>query len=271
VTSPVALTNPLQANAAFLRTSLLPGLLRNVAHNLNHGLESVHLFEIGSCFSRDRRSPTRGRAWGSSRPAGGCPRTGACLAAPPTCFDARGAVELLGDLPGVSPLAFSSDEFRSWRRGARFRSGARGASWASSARSGRSLLERYGIDQAVFGGEIELAELERRQGTVRRYRPLPGYPPVRRDLAIVTGPGTTFEAIERTIRAHSAVPVAEVQAFDLYRGRGVPDGCASLGVQVVFQHPERTLLAREVQESIEAITGALRRELRIELRGVDPE
>src|SRR5262245_30735803 len=50
VPSPVALTNPLQAGTAFLRTSLLPGLLRNVAHNLDHGLEGVHLFEIGMAF-----------------------------------------------------------------------------------------------------------------------------------------------------------------------------------------------------------------------------
>jgi len=94
---------------------------------------------------------------------------------------------------------------------------------------------------------------------------------VRRDLAIVTGPGTTFQAIEGTIRKHSALPIAEVQAFDLYRGAGVPQGCASLAVQIVFQHPERTLLAQEVQESIEAITGALRRELRVKLRGAEPE
>jgi len=104
---------------------------------------------------------------------------------------------------------------------------------------------------------------------VRRYRPLPRYPQVYRDLAIVMGPATTFQAIERTIRAHSRLPIAEVQPFDLYRGPGVPASCASLGVQIVFQHPERTLLASEVQESIEAITGALRRELGVELRGTE--
>src|SRR6266850_3650498 len=270
VTSPVALTNPLQANAAFLRTSLLPGLLRNVAHNLNHGLESVHLFEIGLVFLPGSPLPDERPRLGFVQAGRGMPAHWSLPRRAADLFDARGAVELLGDLPGVSPLAFSSDRIPFLEEGRALSVRCEGRVLGVVGEIRRSLLERYGIDQAVFGGEIELAELERRQGTVRRYRPLPRYPPVRRDLAIVTGPGTTFEAIERTIRAHSPVPVAEVQAFDLYRGRGVPDGCASLGVQVVFQHPERTLLAREVQESIEAITGALRRELRIELRGVDP-
>ena len=95
-----------------------------------------------------------------------------------------------------------------------------------------SVLKRYGIERAVFAAEIELAELDRRHASVRRYRPLARYPPVRRDLAIVTGPATTFEGIERTIRAYSRLPIAEVQPFDLYRGPGLPDSCASLGVTI---------------------------------------
>ncbi len=57
--------------------------------------------------------------------------------------------------------------------------------------------------------------------------------------------------------------------FDLYRGPGVPAGSASLAIQIVFQHPERTLTAEEVQESVESITGTLGRELGARLRGVE--
>src|SRR5207245_3730841 len=131
--------------------------------------------------------------------------------------------------------------------------------------------ERFGIERPTFGGELDLAGIEAFRETTRRYRPLARYPSVRRDLAIVTVPGTTFEAIERTIRRHSALPVVEVLAFDLYTGPGVPPGCRSRAVQVVLQHPENTLLAQEVQESLDAITGALRRELNVELRGAVPE
>ena len=85
----------------------------------------------------------------------------------------------------------------------------------------------------------------------------------------LTAPGTTFAAIEAAVRQACRLPIAEVQVFDLYRGPGVPAGCASLAVQIVFQHPERTLTAQEVQESIESITSTLGRELGAKLRGVE--
>ena len=271
VTAPVALTNPLQANAAFLRTSLLPGLLRNLAHNLNHGLASVHLFEIGTVFLPGSPLPEETPRLAFVQAGRGVPMHWSLPRRDADLFDAKGVVELLGDLLGVSPLAFTSDRIAFLEEARALSVTSEGQVLGVVGEIRRSLLERFGIDRAVFGGEIELLELDRRQGTVRRYRPLPRYPPVRRDLAIVTGPGTTFQAIEGTIRKHSTLPIAEVQAFDLYRGPGVPQGCASLAVQIVFQHPERTLLAQEVQESIEAITGALRRELRVKLRGAEPE
>ena len=271
VTSPVALTNPLQTNAAFLRTSLLPGLLRNLAHNLNHGLLSVRLFETGTAFLPGSPLPEERPRLAFVVAGRGLPSHWSLKHREADLFDAKGAVDLLGDLLGVSPLAFSSDRIPFLEDDRALRVEGEGRVFGVVGEFRRSLLERCCIDRAVFGGEIELFELERRQGTVRRYRPLPRYPSVRRDLAMVTGPGTTFETIERTIRRSSALPVAEVQAFDLYRGPGVPAGCASLAVQIVFQHPERTLLAQEVQESIEAITGALERDLRVRLRGAVPE
>src|SRR2546428_529098 len=271
VTAPVALTNPLQANAAFLRTSLLPGLLRNLAHNLNHGLASVHLFEIGTTFLPGSPLPEETSRLAFVQTGRGVPMHWSLPRRDADLFDAKGVVELLGDLLGVSPLTFSSDRIAFLEEARALSVTTEGRVLGVVGEIRRSLLERFGIDRAVFGGEIELLELDRRQGTVRRYRPLPRYPPVRRDLAIVTGPGTTFQAIDGTMRKHRALPIAEVQALELYRGPGVPQGGACLAVQIVFQHPERTLLAQEVQDSIEVITGALRRELRVKLRGAEPE
>src|SRR2546428_367648 len=271
VTAPVALTNPLQANAAFLRTSLLPGLLRNLAHNLNHGLASVLLFEIGTTFLPGSPLPEETSRLSFVQAGRGVPMHWSLPRRDADLFDAQGGAELLGDLLGVSPLAFTSDRIAFLEEARALSVTSEGQVLGVVGEIRRSLLGRFGIDRAVFGGELELAELDRRQGTVRRYRPLPRYPPVRRDLAIVTGPGTTFQAIDGTMRKHRALPIAEVQALELYRGPGVPQGGACLAVQIVFQHPERTLLAQEVQDSIEAITGALRRELRVKLRGAEPE
>jgi phenylalanyl-tRNA synthetase beta chain len=268
---PVGLTNPLQANAAFLRTSLFPGLLRNLAHNLNHGLAGVRLFEIGTAFLPGSPLPEEKPRLAFVLAGRGVPSHWSLPRRDADLFDAKGAVEVLADFVGVSSLTFSSDRIPYLEEGRAVAIASEGHVLGVVGEVRRSHRERFGIDQPVFGGELDMSGIEAVRKSVRRYRPLPRYPAVRRDLAIVTGPGTTFEAIERTIRRHSTLPVVEVQAFDLYTGPGVPPGCRSVAVQIVFLHPERTLLAQEVQDSVDAITGALRRELNVELRRAVPE
>jgi len=90
---------------------------------------------------------------------------------------------------------------------------------------------------------------------------------VRRDLALVVGSGVTFEAIEQVVRRTGSVPITDVQVFDRYRGRGIPQGCVGVGIQIVFQHPDRTLSAEEVQEAQDAIVAELGRTLEARLRG----
>ena len=269
--APLALTNPLQANAAFLRTSLLPGLLRNLAHNLNHGLAAVRLFEIGTAFLPGSPLPREKPTLAFVLAGRGVPTHWSLPGRDTDVFDAKGAVELLAKLVGVPTVTFSSDRipFLEEGRALTVSSGDRVLGVVGEIK--RSQRERFGIDRPAFGGELDLSGIEAVREPTRRYHPLARYPAVRRDLAIVTGPATTFEAIERTIRRHSLLPVVEVLAFDLYTGPGVPPGCRSLAVQIVLQHPEKTLLAQEVQESVDAITGALRRELNVELRGAVPE
>jgi len=266
---PLALTNPLQSNASFLRASLLPGLLRNTAHNLNHGLAAIRLFETGTVFLPASPLPRERRRLGFVLAGRGVPIHWSLPRRDVDLYDARGAVELVTDQAGVVPLAFSSDRipFLEAGRALRVTGAGRPLGWVGEIR--RPILARHGIEAAVFGGEIDLDDLAAGDGSVRTYRPLPKYPAARRDLAIVTAPGTTFAAIDKAVRAASRLPIAEVQVFDLYRGPGVPAGCASLAIQIVFQHPERTLTAEEVQESVESITATLGRELGAKLRGME--
>jgi phenylalanyl-tRNA synthetase beta chain len=98
-------------------------------------------------------------------------------------------------------------------------------------------------------------------------RALPRFPAVRRDLALVVAESVTFDAIAAVIREASTLPIADLQVFDRFRGRGLPQGSASLGIQVQFQHPDRTLSTDEVQWAQEAIVASLARSLGARLRG----
>jgi phenylalanyl-tRNA synthetase beta chain len=263
---PTALDNPLQAHASHLRTSLLPGLLRNTTHNLNHGLPGCHLFEIGAVFRRgDGRTHEdlrvalvlAGRAPGSHWSAA---RREVDL------YDARGAVELLGDLLGI-PLDFASDTIRWLAPGTALGVRAGGRPAGGLGMLADEVRRRYGIEAPVFAAEIEAGTVLAAAGGERRFAPLPRHPAVRRDLALVVPLGTPYRAIERRIRDAGDLPIVEVAPFDRYRGAGVPDGCVGLAVQVVFQHPERTLTAEEVQRAQDAIVAALARDLGVRLRG----
>ncbi len=266
---PLAVENPLQTQAAFLRPGLLPGLLRNVAHNLNHGLECCHLYEIGTAFRPGRGLPDERTLVAFVLAGRGVPAHWSLPARDVDLYDAKGAVELLAELLGLSPLTFSSDRMPFL---------AEGRALLALARDGRPLgivgelarhaLERYGIERPVYGGELDLTALTTARRAERRYRALPRHPAVRRDLALVVGDGVAFEAIERVIRESATLPVVAVRAFDRYRGAGIPDGQVSVAVQVVFQHPERTLAAEEVQSAQEAIVEALARAVGARLRGM---
>ncbi|PYS94844.1 MAG: hypothetical protein DMF50_11295 [Acidobacteria bacterium] len=93
------------------------------------------------------------------------------------------------------------------------------------ARAGR---ERCGLERAVFGAEIDLGALMAAPRAERRFRPLPRFPAVRRDLALVIGREVRFEAIERVVRSVDSLPIADVQVFDRYAGAGIPAGQVGL-------------------------------------------
>ena len=263
---PVAIENPLQSQAASLRTTLLPGLLRNVAHNLNRGLPAVQLFETGTVFQpgADRpREITRAAAVVAGRspaPHWSAGKREADL------YDAKGAVESLAAALGVSRLRFASDRIAP---GAALVGPAIAAGEAVLGRVGEvapEVLKRYEIDVPVFAFEVDLDAWLEAPAAGRTFRPLPRVPAVRRDLALVVPDRLTIEALEEAIVRSSPLPIAEVTVFDRYRGKGVPAGHASVALQLQFQDPKLTLEAEAVQKAMDAIVTEAER-LGARLRG----
>jgi phenylalanyl-tRNA synthetase beta chain len=266
--TPVPIENPLQSQSAALRTTLLPGLLRNLAHNLNHGLPGCQLFEIGTVFR-----PGDGRPGEEVRAAGvlagrGQPVHWSLPRRAVDHHDARGAVETVAERLGMPPLRFSSDRIPASAAVTGVRVGIGSADVGMVGEVAPRILRRFGIDGPVFAFDLDLGRIALAPAAGAVFRGLPRFPAVRRDLAVIVRETVTLQAIEEVLRAACTLPIAEVQVFDRYRGKGVPEGCASVGLQVVFQHPERTLQAEEVQAAHEAMVAALSARLGAELRGM---
>jgi phenylalanyl-tRNA synthetase beta chain len=253
---PLAIENPLQSQAASLRTTLLPGLLRNVAHNLNRGLQAVRLFEVGSVFHPGPLERVRAAAVVAGLSPASHWSTGWREA---DLFDARGAAEALLDAMGDSRLRFASDRIAP---GAALAGPAIEADGRACGRVGEvdpAVLRRFDIDRPVFAFEMDLQAWLDAPAASRTFRPLPRVPSVRRDLALVVPDRMTIDQLEEAMRRASPLPVTAIEVFDRYRGKGVPPGHASVALQLVFQ-AERTLEAEAVQKAIEAIVAEAERQ-----------
>jgi len=113
---------------------------------------------------------------------------------------------------------------------------------------------------AAFYAEIDLERLGQvwgEGGTRIEYAPIPRYPAARRDLAAEIPEEMTFGELEALVRRNSDELLVEVNVFDVYRGRQIPEGKKSLAVRLGFQASDRTLTDEEVTSRLESIISGL--------------
>jgi len=90
-----------------------------------------------------------------------------------------------------------------------------------------------------------------------RVTPLPRYPSVTRDVAMLVSDTLPAADVRATIRRAAPPSLADVREFDRYQGKGIPDGKISLALRLTFRAADRTLTDAEVQSAMETIVGAL--------------
>lgn len=255
--TPIHLANPQSSERDAMRTTLIPGLLRNAAENLRYQT-GVHLFEVGRAYFR-----LDGAAWeptlvslvatGERRLPAWCP---AAFGAQLSLFDLKGLIDALlsrlgvtdarwvptsGDLvPGKSMSLLLGDRV----------AGALGevaAPW----------LRAIDLDRPALVAELHLdALLEASQRTVV-FRPLPSQPAVYRDIAVIVPRDVPAERLLAAASAAAGPLLTGLHLFDRYEGAGIPEGTVSLAISLTFQEPQRTLHADEVQARIDAVVAAL--------------
>lgn len=245
----IGVLNPLSQEEAWLRRDLLGGLVRRVEYNWRHMVRDVRLFEIGHVF---------GREGGHSETAGGRtyslpfeePRVAAVLtgarrpphwgeSSPPDfdLFDLKGVLETVARL--LDPQARVVPE----PDGLAVVSGADRIGWARELPA-----DRPAWAAPVFGLEFRL-----RPGvtTTPKLRPLPSWPAIQRDVALVLPQHVSAAEVEATLRQGAGKLCEGCRPFDEYRGRGLPEGSRSVAFRLVFRAPDRTLREEEADKALE--------------------
>ena len=124
---------------------------------------------------------------------------------------------------------------------------------------------RFGIDQEVALFELDLGALAEHVQPLRRSQPLPRFPSVERDMAIIVDDGVPAARVKALLEGFPLV--ARASLFDVYAGSPVPPGQKSLAFAVSYQSPDHTLTDAEVSGERERIVARLKRELGASLRG----
>ncbi len=250
--------NPVSDDQDTLRTTLVPSLLRVAAHNRNHGRPAVSVFEVARVYLRrpdapDGQPDERVRlAAVRSGPAGAEAGRRAFL-------ELKGALERSLDALAPVEESYERDRAPLFHPGRCARVLVCGRPAGHLGELHPSALEPFDLEGRAVALEIDL-EPVLEIDLPRRSRPLPRFPAVNRDLAVVVAEEVPAGELLRTIKGAGGDLLEWATAFDEYRGSQLPDGRKSIAFALTFRSPERTLTDAEVDRQMEAVREALRRE-----------
>jgi len=250
----VELENPIASQMSVMRSSLVGGLVANLAYNLNRRVERVRVFETGRCFLRVPSSA------GDSASLAGLaqPRRIAALLAGPAqpeqwgvpsrrvdFFDAKADVEAL-----LAPTVASFERI--------MHPALHPGRSASVSVAGKIIgfigelhpqwTQKYELSASPIVFELDLAAVLERQ--LPAYREVSRFPAVVRDLALVVAQDLPAQALLEGLKAAAARHVREVVLFDVYHGKGIESEKKSLAFRVVMQDTEKTLSDGEVDAAL---------------------
>jgi phenylalanyl-tRNA synthetase beta chain len=274
----IALQNPISVERSVLRPSLAPGLLEVVALNGSRQIPDVRVFEIGQTFAphrdEDGDCPAHEELWVAVVLTGQrAARAWHAGRERVDVYDAKGAAELvLGAAAGageavVTPYApGKGPRYLEEGRAAALTAGGREIGWFGEVAF--HVREAFDLPGPLFLAEVSLTALLDLPHREIRYEPLPRFPAVQRDLAIVVPADVAAGQVEAAIRAMKLPLLSRITLFDVYEGGQVGAGKRSLAWSLTFQAADRTLTDKEVNELHAKIVAEVGRCFAAEIRGV---
>ena len=128
------------------------------------------------------------------------------------------------------------------------------------------VAQNYGVDAELYCAELDFQALLAAKGADPEYAPLPKFPAVARDIAVVCDEAVTVGALEDAIRRGAKGLLKEVSLFDIYRGSNIPEGKKSVAFNLVLRADDRSLTSEEADEDVKSILETLEKECGAVLR-----
>ena len=245
----VTLRNPLGEDTSVMRTSLVPSMLNTVANNLNRGNGEGRLFELSKVFVPAEK-------------AGDLPteKNALCLSAFGEGVDfytvKNIVVWLLAKFGVTASIEAAGDGY--YHPGRKAVMSADGVKLATLGELHPDVAARFDISRRVYLAEIDLDALMPLERDFYGIKPLPKFPAVSRDIAVVVdeavGAGTLMDAIRKAAQK----TLEDVKLFDIYRGEKLGGGRKSVAYSITLRAPDRTLTDEEISATMDKVLKALK-------------
>ncbi len=248
--------NPLGEDTSIMRTTTLPSMLEILARNYNFRNKSARLYELGRIY---------------------LPRADGLADEPKVLsLGAYGDIDFFG-LKGVVEALLHSIRvggvsYQACRDNASYHPGRCATVCVGGEQIGvlgqihPTVCANYGVDTALYCTELSFEALMRFQGPEREYVPLPKFPSVARDIAVVCDASIPVATLENCISRGARGLLKEVELFDIYTGAPIPAGKKSVAFNLTLRSDERSLTAAEADEDVKSVLELLQKELGAVLR-----
>ncbi len=250
--------NPLGEDTSIMRTTTLPSMLDILARNYSYRSRDVRLYEIGRVYlpggpdglANEPRMLTLG-AYGEGY----------------DFFTMKGAVESV-----LRDLRIAGAAFRACQDDPSYHPGRCAGVYAGEKLLGvmgqihPAVAANYGVDCELYCAELSFEALLEVRGPGAVYAPLPRFPAVSRDIAVVCREEVTVGELEACIRKAGGRLLRDVVLFDIYRGQGVAEGSKSVAFSMTLRADDRSITAAEADGEVKDILTALEQELGATLR-----
>ncbi len=256
----VRIMNPLGEDTSVMRTMLTPNMMEVLSKNNSKGNKSVRMFEIGRIFNDVKINcdgqPTEAEGLCMGMYGGGA-----------DFFELKGYTDELLRLLGIRGVRYEREtRLGMYHPGRCANIIAGGELLGTMGEMHPDAAAAYGISERVYTCELLFTVIMRSASTDIRYVPLPKYPSVTRDIALIVDESVSAGRITDIIRENGEGLLESAELFDVYRGKQIEEGKKSVAFSLTYRDMNKTLTDEEVVKVHEKILKGLRGELNAVLR-----
>jgi len=250
--------NPLGEDTSIMRTTVLPSMLEILTRNYNYRNKAAKLYEIGRIYLPGGEDGLANEAKMLSIGAYGSDMD---------FFAMKGVIEAVMD-----SIRAKDVRFEAVNDNPSYHPGRCASVWSGSDCIGvfgqihPLVAQNYGVDAELYCAELSFDELMLARGADAEYVPLPKFPAMTRDIAVVCEEKVTVGQLEAAIRKGAKKLLKDVALFDIYRGKGVDEGKKSVAFNLVLRADDRSLTSEEADTEVKSILETLEQDLGAVLR-----